>query len=87
VACAQAWETNIRDGFFETGDVVEQRGEKHVVWIDRKKNIMKLAQVRQRMRACMASILHPLFAHAMTHINHDTPSLEFNVCQNLDITC
>ncbi len=27
-----------------TGDVMEQRGPKTVVWIDRKKNIMKLSQ-------------------------------------------
>lgn len=28
-----------------TGDVVEQRAERVLVWIDRKKNIMKLSQV------------------------------------------
>lgn len=27
-----------------TGDVMEQRGPKIVIWIDRKKNIMKLSQ-------------------------------------------
>lgn len=34
----------LRDGYMETGDVMEQRGPNTVVWIDRKKNIMKLAQ-------------------------------------------
>ena len=31
-------------GFFCTGDVVEQRGPGQFVWIDRKKNVLKLAQ-------------------------------------------
>jgi len=31
-------------GFFCTGDVVEQRGPDQFVWIDRKKNVLKLAQ-------------------------------------------
>ena len=41
----QKWEEMLRDGFMETGDVMEQRGPNTVVWIDRKKNIMKLSQV------------------------------------------
>jgi fatty acid CoA ligase FadD9 len=31
-------------GFLCTGDIVEQRGPDEVVWIDRKKNVLKLAQ-------------------------------------------
>ena len=42
---AQKWEEMLRDGFMEMGDVMEQRGPEHIVWIDRKKNIMKLSQV------------------------------------------
>ena len=41
----QKWEEMLRDGFMEMGDVMEQRGPEHIVWIDRKKNIMKLSQV------------------------------------------
>ena len=41
----QKWDEMLRDGFMETGDVMEQRGPSTVVWIDRKKNIMKLSQV------------------------------------------
>ena len=41
----QKWEEMLRDGFMEMGDVMEQRGPAHIVWIDRKKNIMKLSQV------------------------------------------
>ena len=41
----QKWEEMLKDGFMETGDVMEQRGPNTVVWIDRKKNIMKLSQV------------------------------------------
>lgn len=32
------------EGFVCTGDIVEERGPDHVVWIDRKRNILKLAQ-------------------------------------------
>jgi fatty acid CoA ligase FadD9 len=32
------------EGYLVTGDVVEQRGPDEVVWIDRKKNVLKLAQ-------------------------------------------
>jgi len=32
------------DGFYSTGDVMEQRGEEELVWIDRRKNVLKLAQ-------------------------------------------
>ena len=42
----QKWEEMLRDGFMEMGDVMELRGPNHIVWIDRKKNIMKLSQVR-----------------------------------------
>ncbi len=31
-------------GYLKTGDIVEQRGPDHVVWIDRKNNVMKLSQ-------------------------------------------
>ena len=41
----QKWEEMLREGFMELGDVREQRGPNHIVWIDRKKNIMKLSQV------------------------------------------
>ena len=41
----QKWDEMLKDGFMETGDVMEQRGPNTVVWIDRKKNIMKLSQV------------------------------------------
>jgi fatty acid CoA ligase FadD9 len=37
-------ETFDEAGFFRTGDVVEQRGPDEFVWIDRKKNVLKLAQ-------------------------------------------
>jgi fatty acid CoA ligase FadD9 len=32
------------DGFLNTGDIVEQRGPDHLAWIDRGKNVLKLAQ-------------------------------------------
>jgi fatty acid CoA ligase FadD9 len=32
------------DGFLCTGDIVEQRGPDEIAWIDRKKNVLKLAQ-------------------------------------------
>ena len=32
------------DGFYATGDVVQQETATRVVWIDRKKNVLKLAQ-------------------------------------------
>jgi fatty acid CoA ligase FadD9 len=32
------------EGYMRTGDVVEQRGPDEVAWIDRKKNVVKLAQ-------------------------------------------
>jgi fatty acid CoA ligase FadD9 len=32
------------DGFMRTGDIFEQRGPDHMVWIDRKNNVQKLAQ-------------------------------------------
>ena len=53
----QKWDEMLKDGFMETGDVMEQRGPNTVVWIDRKKNIMKLSQV---------SIL--LFSESITHV-------------------
>ena len=42
----QAFDEMLKDGMMETGDIMEQRGPRHFVWIDRKKNIMKLSQVR-----------------------------------------
>ena len=33
-----------RDGFYMTGDIVQQETATRVVWIDRKKNVLKLAQ-------------------------------------------
>ena len=45
----QKWDEMLRDGFMETGDVMEQRGPSTVVWIDRKKNIMKLSQVHVQL--------------------------------------
>ena len=41
------------EGFLMTGDVMEQTGPDTLVWIDRVKNIIKLAQVRPRERECM----------------------------------
>jgi fatty acid CoA ligase FadD9 len=32
------------EGYLKMGDIVEQRGPREVVWIDRKKNVLKLAQ-------------------------------------------
>jgi fatty acid CoA ligase FadD9 len=32
------------DGFLITGDIVQQRGEDRLVWVDRAKNVLKLAQ-------------------------------------------
>ncbi len=32
------------EGFLHTGDIVEQRGPDRIVWIDRAKNVLKLAQ-------------------------------------------
>src|SRR6185503_2593633 len=32
------------DGFLRTGDIFEQRGRDEMVWIDRRNNILKLAQ-------------------------------------------
>lgn len=32
------------DGFYATGDVVQQESPTRVVWVDRKKNVLKLAQ-------------------------------------------
>ena len=32
------------EGFMHTGDIVEELGPDHVVWIDRKRNILKLSQ-------------------------------------------
>jgi len=42
--CLQKWQEDLKDGFQMTGDVMEQRGPNIVIWIDRKKNIMKLSQ-------------------------------------------
>ena len=42
--CMQKWEEDLKDGFMMTGDVMEQRGPDILIWIDRKKNIMKLSQ-------------------------------------------
>ena len=41
----QKWQEDLVDGYMATGDVMEQRGPNTVIWIDRKKNIMKLSQV------------------------------------------
>ena len=46
LSALQAWEEMLKDGMMETGDIMEQRGPRNFVWIDRKKNIMKLSQVR-----------------------------------------
>ncbi len=32
------------EGFLQTGDIVEERGPGHVVWLDRVKNVLKLSQ-------------------------------------------
>jgi fatty acid CoA ligase FadD9 len=32
------------EGYLVTGDIVEQRDADHLVWVDRKKNVLKLAQ-------------------------------------------
>lgn len=33
-----------KDGFYMTGDIVQQETATRVVWIDRKKNVLKLSQ-------------------------------------------
>jgi len=33
-----------KDGFYHTGDIMEHRGDDILVWIDRRKNVVKLAQ-------------------------------------------
>ena len=33
-----------KDGFYVTGDIMRQETATRVVWIDRKKNVLKLAQ-------------------------------------------
>ena len=33
-----------KDGFYVTGDIMRQESPTRVVWIDRKKNVLKLAQ-------------------------------------------
>ena len=41
----QVWEEMIKEnGCMETGDIMEQRGPNRLIWIDRKKNILKLSQ-------------------------------------------
>lgn len=32
------------DGFLRTGDIMEQRGPDHLVWVDRRNNVIKLSQ-------------------------------------------
>ncbi len=32
------------DGFLRTGDIVEERGPRHIAWIDRKSDVIRLAQ-------------------------------------------
>jgi fatty acid CoA ligase FadD9 len=32
------------DGFFKSGDIMEQRGPDHLIWIDRRNNVTKLSQ-------------------------------------------
>ncbi|WP_313806000.1 carboxylic acid reductase [Sphingobium sp.] len=32
------------DGFLKTGDIMEQRGPDHLVWVDRRGNVIKLSQ-------------------------------------------
>ena len=41
---AQATQELFKDGLVCTGDIMEQREANKLVWIDRRKNIMKLAQ-------------------------------------------
>lgn len=46
MSCVQATaELFDEEGFLKTGDVVEQRDEDTFIWLDRVKNIIKLAQV------------------------------------------
>ena len=44
----QAFDEMLKDGMMETGDIMEQRGPRTFVWIDRKKNTMKLSQARSQ---------------------------------------
>ena len=62
----QKWDEMLKDGFMETGDVMEQRGPNTVVWIDRKKNIMKLSQVS--ILLSLESITHMAANAASTHL-------------------
>ena len=59
------------DGFLRTGDIVEERGPDHVVYIDRKSNVLKLAQGEfvslahiETTLAAGSPLVHQLFAHA-----------------------
>ena len=62
----QKWDEMLKDGFMETGDVMEQRGPNTVVWIDRKKNIMKLSQVS--ILPSLESSTHMAANAASTHL-------------------
>ena len=41
---AQATQELFKDGYVITGDIMEQQEANKLVWMDRRKNIMKLAQ-------------------------------------------
>ena len=49
----QATAELFKDGYVQTGDVVQQIGPDSVIWIDRRKNIIKLAQVHTALIALM----------------------------------
>ena len=48
MCAAQLWQATAelfdKDGFYVTGDIMRQESPTRVVWIDRKKNVLKLAQ-------------------------------------------
>ncbi len=74
----QKWEEDLKDGFQMTGDVMEQRGPNIVIWIDRKKNIMKLSQGEfvstSRLEATYAG-RHPSPCHCTGSVKHPGLSL------------
>jgi len=58
------------DGYLATGDVVEERGPDHVVWVDRKNNVLKLSQGEYvtvgRLEALFANnspLVHQIYLH------------------------
>jgi fatty acid CoA ligase FadD9 len=58
------------EGYFKVGDVVEQRDSETIVWIDRAKNIIKLAQGEfvsvsrlEEIYAASSSVVHQMYIY------------------------